>query len=76
MPFSYVQFMTELMAPQPYPRQPVFAPPRLAPLREDISQSTIGIFTSAGLNFAVILLWPRPTISRIVSSIARLLIRI
>jgi len=49
MPFSYVQFMTELMAPQPYPRQPVFAPPRLAPLRKDISQSTIGIFTSAGI---------------------------
>jgi len=49
MPFSYVQFMTELMAPQPYPRQPVFAPPRLTPLRKDISQSTIGIFTSAGI---------------------------
>jgi D-proline reductase (dithiol) PrdB len=49
MPFSYVQFMTELMAPQPYPRQPNFAPPPLAPLRKPISQSTIGIFTSAGV---------------------------
>ena len=49
MPFSYVQFMTELMAPQPYPRQPNFAPPRLTPLRKPISQSTIGIFTSAGI---------------------------
>ncbi len=49
MPFSYVQFMTELMAPQPYPRQPNFAPPRLTPLRKPISQSTIGIFTSAGV---------------------------
>jgi len=41
--------MTELMAPQPYPRQPNFAPPRLAPLRKPIAQSTIGIFTSAGV---------------------------
>jgi D-proline reductase (dithiol) PrdB len=49
MPFSYVQFMTELMAPKPYPRQPVFAPPGLTPLRKSISRSTIGIFTSAGI---------------------------
>jgi D-proline reductase (dithiol) PrdB len=49
LPFSYVQFMTDLMAPKPYPRQPNFAPPRLAPLRKPISQSTIGIFTSAGI---------------------------
>jgi D-proline reductase (dithiol) PrdB len=49
LPFSYVQFMTELMAPQPYPRQPNFAPPQLTPLRKPISQSTIGIFTSAGI---------------------------
>jgi D-proline reductase (dithiol) PrdB len=49
LPFSYVQFMTELMAPQPYPRQPNFAPPRLAPLRKSISESTIGVFTSAGV---------------------------
>jgi hypothetical protein len=41
MPFSYVQFMTELMAPQPNPRQPVFAPPRLAPLREDIWETSV-----------------------------------
>ena len=49
LPFSYVQFMTELMARRPYPRQPNFAPPRLTPLRKPISQSTIGIFTSAGV---------------------------
>ena len=49
MPFSYVQFMTELMAPAPYPRQPNFAPPRVTPLPKPISQSTIGIFTSAGV---------------------------
>ena len=49
MPFSYVQFMTELMAPKPYPRQPVFEPPSLTPLRKPIRQSTIGIFTSAGI---------------------------
>jgi len=49
MPFSYVQFMSELMAPQPYPRQPDFAPPGLTPLRKPIGESTIGIFTSAGV---------------------------
>jgi D-proline reductase (dithiol) PrdB len=49
MPFSYVQFMTELMAPKHYPRQPVFAPPALTPLRKSISRSTIGVFTSAGI---------------------------
>jgi D-proline reductase (dithiol) PrdB len=37
------------MAPQAYPRQPNFAPPRLTPLRKPISQSTIGIFTSVGV---------------------------
>ncbi|MET0500576.1 MAG: hypothetical protein ABW172_03530, partial [Candidatus Binatia bacterium] len=49
MPFSYVQFRTELMAPTPYPREPNFAPPRLTPLRKPISQSTVAIFTSAGV---------------------------
>ena len=49
MPFSYVQFMTELMAPKPYPRQPEFGPPKLTPLRKPIRESTIGIFTSAGI---------------------------
>jgi hypothetical protein len=70
MPFSYVQFMTELMAPQPYPRHPVFAPPRLTPLRKDVSQSTIGIFTSAGIQVR----GDTPLAETIVSSIARLLI--
>jgi D-proline reductase (dithiol) PrdB len=49
MPFSYVQFMTELLAPKTYPRQPNFASPRLTPLRKSISESIIGIFTSAGI---------------------------
>jgi D-proline reductase (dithiol) PrdB len=49
VPFSYVQFMTDLMAPENYPRQPVFAAPRLTPLRKPISQSIIGVFTSAGI---------------------------
>jgi D-proline reductase (dithiol) PrdB len=49
MPFSYVEFMTELLAPEPYPAQPNFAPPKRTPLRKPISQSTIGIFTSAGV---------------------------
>ena len=41
--------MTDLMAPAPYPRQPVFAPPGLTPLRKPIAESTVGIFTSAGV---------------------------
>lgn len=49
MPFNYVEFMTELMTPQPYPPPPNFDPPRLTPLRKPISESTIGIFTSAGV---------------------------
>lgn len=49
MPFSYVQFMTELMAPKAYPAQPVFEPPKLTALRKPISESTVGIFTSAGI---------------------------
>lgn len=52
MPFSYVDFMTELMAPKPYPRQPNFEAPRLTPLRKPVSESTIGIFTSAGIQSA------------------------
>ena len=49
MPFSYIQFMTDLMAPKPYPRQAVFEPPKLTALRKPIRESTIGIFTSAGI---------------------------
>ena len=49
MPFKYVEFMTQLMAPQPYPPPPNFDPPRLTPLRKPIAESTIGIFTSAGV---------------------------
>ncbi len=49
MPFSYVEFMTRLMAPKPYPSQPDFGPPQLTPLRKPIAESTIGIFTSSGV---------------------------
>lgn len=49
MPFSYVDFMKRLMAPEPYPAPPDFPPPRLTPLRKPIEKSTIGIFTSAGV---------------------------
>jgi D-proline reductase (dithiol) PrdB len=52
MPFGYVEFMTRLMAPQPYPKPPNFKPPKLTPLRKPISESTIGIFTSAGVQLA------------------------
>jgi len=49
MPFSYVEFMTELMAPKKYPPQLNFESPRLISLRRAITESTIGIFTSAGV---------------------------
>ncbi len=49
MPFSYLDFMTKLMAPKKYPPQPNFDPPRLTPLSRPIAESTIGIFTSAGV---------------------------
>jgi D-proline reductase (dithiol) PrdB len=52
MPFAYVEFMKRLMAPQPYPTPPNFQPPKLTPLRKPISESTIGIFTSAGVQLA------------------------
>ena len=48
MPFSYVDYMTKLMAPKPYPRQPDFHPPQLIPLRKPIAESTIGVLTSCG----------------------------
>lgn len=52
MPFQYVEFMTQLMAPKPYPPLPNFDPPRLTPLRRRISESRIGVFTSAGIQHA------------------------
>jgi len=48
MPFSYVDFMTKLLAPRPYAQLPNFDPPRLTPLRKPIAQSTVGVFTSCG----------------------------
>ncbi|HVA25561.1 MAG TPA: glycine/sarcosine/betaine reductase selenoprotein B family protein [Chloroflexota bacterium] len=50
-PFSYIDFMSKLLAPRPYggASQPNFDPPALAPLRKPVAQSIIGVFTSAGL---------------------------
>jgi len=48
LPFMYVDFMTKLMAPKPYPPQPIFDPPVLSPLRKSIEESTIGVLTSCG----------------------------
>ncbi len=48
MPFRYAEFMTQLMAPKPYPAQAVFAAPRLTVLRKPIAESTIGVLTSCG----------------------------
>jgi D-proline reductase (dithiol) PrdB len=48
MPFKYVEFMTQLMAPKPYPAQAVFDPPKLTPLRKPIEECILGVFTSCG----------------------------
>ncbi|MGH7874321.1 MAG: hypothetical protein ACREQO_19185 [Candidatus Binatia bacterium] len=48
MPFMYVDYMTKLMAPNPYPHQPNFNLPRLTPLRKPMDQSTLGVLTSCG----------------------------
>ena len=54
MPFSYVEFITDELAQrgqQYHARQtPNFEPPRLAPLRKPVTESTIGVFTSAGVH--------------------------
>jgi hypothetical protein len=42
MPFKYAEFMTQLMAPKPYPAQAVFDPPKLTPLRKPIDHSRRG----------------------------------
>ena len=49
MPFKYAEFMTELMAPKPYPAQAVFDPPMLTPLRKPMSDCTVGVLTSCGV---------------------------
>lgn len=48
MPFKYAEFMTQLMAPKPYPAQPIFAPPKLTALHKPVEECTIGILTSCG----------------------------
>lgn len=48
MPFKYAEFMTQLMAPKPYPAQAVFAPPKLTPLRKPLADCTVGVLTSCG----------------------------
>lgn len=48
MPFKYAEFMTELMAPKPYPAQAVFEPPTLTPLAKPVAECTVGILTSCG----------------------------
>jgi D-proline reductase (dithiol) PrdB len=49
MPFEYVKWMTEMLAPQPYPPQPNLPLPPITPLRRPVRESTIGLFTSAGV---------------------------
>jgi len=48
MPFKYAEFMTQLMAPKPYPAQAVFDPPKLTPLGKPVADCTVGILTSCG----------------------------
>ena len=56
MPFQYHEFMTKLMAPRVYPPLPNFDPPKLTPLRRPIAESTIGVFTSSGVQLPTELL--------------------
>lgn len=49
MPFSYLEFARNLIAPNLYPSEPNFDPPGFLPLRRPISESTIGVFTSSGI---------------------------
>jgi D-proline reductase (dithiol) PrdB len=51
LPFMYIDFMTKLMAPKPYPPQPIFDPPALTPLCKPIKESTIGVLTSCGAQY-------------------------
>lgn len=48
MPFRYAEFMTQLMAPKPYPAQAVFTAPRITALRKPVEDCTVGVFTSCG----------------------------
>jgi len=47
MPYSYARLFAELNG-RAFENRPVFDPPRLAPLRKPIAQSTIGLFGSCG----------------------------
>ena len=48
MPFMYADYMTQLMAPKPYPPQPRFDTPKLTPLSKPIEEWTLGVLTSCG----------------------------
>lgn len=54
MPFKYVEFITEEFEKRGEKyhatQTPNFDPPRLATLRKPIDESTIGVFTSAGVH--------------------------
>jgi D-proline reductase (dithiol) PrdB len=49
MPFQWMEFARELVAPRPYPDVPNFDPPSRTPLRRPIEDSTIAVVTSLGV---------------------------
>lgn len=48
MPFDHETFAAESLG-RPRAQLPVFDPPKLTPLRKPVAESTIGIFTSCGV---------------------------
>jgi hypothetical protein len=51
MPYSYARLFAELTG-RNFENRPVFGPPKVAPLRKPIADSTIGLFSSCGAQLA------------------------
>lgn len=51
MPYSYSRLFAELTG-RNFENRPVFAPPKLTPLRKPVADSTIGLFASCGAQLA------------------------
>jgi D-proline reductase (dithiol) PrdB len=47
LPYSYARLFAELTG-RNFENRPVFDPPKLAPLRKPVAQSTVGLFSSCG----------------------------
>lgn len=49
MPFNFVEFMRRELPQRPLAALPEFEPPFVTPLRKPLAQSTVGLFTSGGV---------------------------